>query len=777
MNILFLTLGNVTDLSSNEIYPDLLRELHKKHHNVYVACGREKRQGLPTELSEECGIHVLRVRIGNITRTNLIEKGISTLTVEHCFRTAIDRYFKNIRFDLVTYSTPPITFSSLIRYLKHRDGARTYLMLKDIFPQNAVDLGMFGEKSLICRYFRHRERALYSNSDKIGCMSAANVRYLLEHNPGIDPSSVEIFPNALEIHPQLQPDPAGLREKFGIPKDSLILLFGGNLGKPQGIDFLISCLKKEKNRQEIFFVIAGSGTEYDKLNDAIADEKLTNTRLLARMSSEDYNALTAACDVGLIVLDHRFTIPNYPSRILPYMHEGKPILAATDRATDLKETIEDGGFGWWCPSDDTEAFDRLISQILLHRAQLPELGAKGRAYLEAHFNISHCADTLCNALRKKTLIVSQCFYPSVNRGGPAVSVTNLAAALAVRTEVSVLTASYESGSGVAYNGVHEGKNRLFDCDVYYESSLKSKKLQQIMELRNPDCIYISSLFSAHYTLPALRYARKHRLTTVLAPRGELQEEAIRQKKLKKSVYLAFLKLTGLLRGVRFHSTSTDETEQIRKRFPKAIIYEAQNLPRHLKTSSRTKEKAPDTLRAVSVCRVHPIKGLDIALKALSSVTAKVAYDIYGPFEDESFLAKCRSIAQSLPENITVRFCGAISAEKLPQIYADSDVFLLPTKTENFGNAIVEAMLCGLPAIISNGTPWKALAEHEAGENADTVKQYSAAINRFAAMTEDEWKHSSENASAYIESCLNTEETMRTYLQMIGGSDEASLCAD
>lgn len=777
MNILFLTLGNVTDLSANEIYPDLLREFHKNHHNVYVACGREKRHDLPTELCEECGIHVLRVRIGNITKTNLIEKGISTMTVEHCFRKAIDRYLKDVRFDLVMYSTPPITFSSLIRYLKSRDGAKTYLMLKDIFPQNAVDLGMFSTKSPIYCYFRHRERALYKNSDHIGCMSPANVDYLTAHNPQIDPAVVELCPNALEVRERQRHDTVQLREKYGIPEDRLVFLFGGNLGKPQGIDFLISCLKKEKDRQDVFFVIAGSGTEYGKLEAAVADSHLTNVLLLPRMSSEEYNALTAVCDVGLIVLDHRFTIPNYPSRILPYMQESKPILAATDRATDLKKTIEEGGFGWWCPSDDPDAFDALIDTVLSQRAHLPELGAEGRAFLEQHFDVSRCVKTICSHFSHRALIVSQCFYPSVNRGGPATSVTNLAKALSRCMEVSVLTASYESGSKVTFDRIHEGKNRLFGCDVYYEQSKKSAVLTKIMEDCAPSSIYISSLFSAEYTIPALRYAKKHRLTAVLAPRGELQKEALNRKKLRKLGYLAYLKFFGLTRQVCFHATSAEESERIRMTFPKAEIFEAQNLPRQFSAIQRTRKKEPGKLCAVAVCRVHPIKGLDVAIEALRSVNADVSFDIYGPSEDENYQWQCVSLAKTLPENVSVRFCGAARPEELPGIYAGADVFLLPTKTENFGNAIVEAMLCGVPTVISNGTPWKELAAHSAGENADSIEQYTAAINRFAAMPESEWKLWSQGASEYIYSNLHIDETMRTYLRMFGGSDEASLCLD
>lgn len=786
MNILFLTLGNVSDLSANEIYPDLLRELHKHQHQVYVACGREKRQNLPTELSEQCGIHILRVRIGNMTKTNLIEKGISTLTVENCFRRAIDRYLHGIRFDLILYSTPPITFSSLIAYLKRRDGARTYLMLKDIFPQNAVDLEMFSTKSPIYHYFRSRERALYRTSDCIGCMSPANARYVTAHNPQVEPSKVVLCPNALELRPRLDVDTAAIRNRYNIPQDCLIFLFGGNLGKPQGIDFLISCIKQEKDRKDVFFVIAGAGTEFEKLQAALSAEELQNARLLERLSTEDYNALTSACDVGLIFLDSRFTIPNYPSRLLPYLQEGKPILAATDRVTDIRETVEDGKLGWWCPSDDPAAFHRTVETVVSNREMLDTFGKNGRAYLERHFDVRDCCAQILSAVngvgdtttrKRRVLLVSQCFYPSVNRGGPAVSVTNLAKSISSQFDVSVLTAAYESGTEEAFENILPGKNRLFDCDVYYEASKNPARLTELMQQAAPQTVYISSLFSAEYTLPALRYAKKHRIPAVLAPRGELQAEAISVKQYKKRPYLAFLKLSGLTKDVCFHATSTEEAERIRRYFPKAKLVIAQNLHRPMRLADRVRRKMPGCLRAVAVCRIHPIKGIDRAIEALRGVNGLVQYDIYGPTEDTEFQWKCLAAAKDLPENITVRFCGTVQPDALPAILADADVFLLPTKSENFGNAIVEAMVSGCPPIISNGTPWRDLAAHHAGANADTVADYTAALRSFAEMDELEWRQYSDGVRAYAAEKLHTDKTTATYVSMLGGTDEASVCSD
>lgn len=186
MNIVFLSIGGLQDLGENTVYPDLLRHFRDQGHSVYVVCQRERRSGLPTEMNIEHGMKVLRVKTGNITKTGRIEKGISTFFIGMQFKKAIQEYFGDVKFDLVLYSTPPITVTKTVAFLKKRDGAASYLMLKDIFPQNACDIGLLkktGWTAVIYRYFRRKEKQLYLISDYIGCMSQANVDFLLKHNP------------------------------------------------------------------------------------------------------------------------------------------------------------------------------------------------------------------------------------------------------------------------------------------------------------------------------------------------------------------------------------------------------------------------------------------------------------------------------------------------------------------------------------------------------------------------------------------------------------------
>lgn len=388
MNIIFLTLLDFKSFDEHNIYCDLLREFSRHGHDVYCISPAERRTGVQTHLEEDG--RLLKLRIGNTQKTNVVEKGISTMMIERQFVGAIRKYFSHVRFDLVLYSTPPITLADAIRYIKKRDGAKTYLLLKDIFPQNAVDLGLMtkcGPMGLVYRYFRAKEKRLYQLSDRIGCMSQANVDYLLRHEPYLPAERVEVCPNSIEVQQILLSEEQKLRmrQKYAIPTDKKVFVYGGNLGKPQAIPFIIQCLQAMKDDEEAFFLIVGDGTEYGKLEAYVNGERPRNVKLMKQLPKDDYDRMVAACDVGLIFLDHRFTTPNFPSRLLAYMQAGLPVLVCTDPCTDIGKIAVEGGFGWWCESNDVAGFQRLVRQACTAGDSMRQNEA---VYLQEHYSVA-----------------------------------------------------------------------------------------------------------------------------------------------------------------------------------------------------------------------------------------------------------------------------------------------------------------------------------------------------------------------------------------------------
>lgn len=391
MRILFLSISSaISNLSNRGIYPDLLRKFAQEGHYIFIVAPAERRQQTKTTLSKKENVTTLLVQSLNITKTNLIEKGVSTLLIEVLFSRAIRKYLKNIPFDLILYATPPISFNGLIRKLKKMHRASTYLLLKDIFPQNAIDLGMLSRQNPLHHYFRKKETALYEVSDFIGCMSPANVKYLLTNNHEISPNKIEVCPNSIApVSLENYPSPKQLRDKYGLPEDKVICIYGGNLGKPQGIDFLLEVLNHNKNRNDVFFVIAGAGTDASKIKTYLDKEAPANVMFKPQLPRLEFDELLYACDIGLIFLDKHYTIPNYPSRLLNYLEFKKPVLMAIDRNTDVGTIAEENNYGFWVESGELQKFNQKLNALINNQDLRSKMGSNGYHYLLNNYTVDH----------------------------------------------------------------------------------------------------------------------------------------------------------------------------------------------------------------------------------------------------------------------------------------------------------------------------------------------------------------------------------------------------
>lgn len=399
-------------MTAGSVHVDIVKEIASRGHKVYVACANSASECGDTSIEQYDDVTLLRIKTGAVKKnTNLIKKGISTIRLENTYINALKKCLSDVKFDLVLYHTPPVTFEKVVKFIKHRDGAASYLLLKDIFPQNAVDLGMMSKKGLkgiVYKYFRRKEKNLYAVSDYIGCMSPANVSYLINHNPDYPADRVEVAPNSIRLNAEClnmseaeerakyHTERNYIRSKYRLPQDLPIFVYGGNLGKPQGIDFLIRCLDANKERKDCMFLVVGSGSEYNKLQSWIEGEKYSegamnfhpvSVKLMKSLPKEDYDMLVRSCDVGMIFLDHRFKIPNYPSRLLSYLQSKMPVICATDPNTDIGSIADANGYGYWCESIKPEDFTAMVDKML--HSDMRKMGQRGYDYLCKNYLAEH----------------------------------------------------------------------------------------------------------------------------------------------------------------------------------------------------------------------------------------------------------------------------------------------------------------------------------------------------------------------------------------------------
>ncbi|WP_187477632.1 glycosyltransferase family 4 protein [Amniculibacterium sp. G2-70] len=398
MRILFLTLVGIKTVEERGIYQDLLRKFRNEGHDVTIVTPVERRLGISTNFKRKDGVSILQVKTFNIQKTNVVEKGIGTLAIEYQYLTAIKKYLSDVKFDLVLYSTPPITFVKVIEFFKKRDHAYCYLLLKDIFPQNAIDMKMLKAGGFIHKQFVKKEKKLYQVSDTIGCMSPANVDFIIKHNPEVNPQKVEVNPNTIEpiTINYTEDDKSSIRIKYGIPTDKKVLVYGGNLGKPQGLSFLLETIEATK-QQELFFLIVGDGTEYFRIKTWFENNKPSNAKLLQKLPKVDYDKLLAACDVGLIFLDKNFIIPNFPSRLLSYLEMKMPILAATDPNTDIGEIIEANNCGFKVLAGNQNDMQTKLNMLL--KSSLDILAENGNILLQENYTVDKSYDLIINKLK------------------------------------------------------------------------------------------------------------------------------------------------------------------------------------------------------------------------------------------------------------------------------------------------------------------------------------------------------------------------------------------
>lgn len=398
MRILYIATSFPEPNKGATIYTDLAEALHESGHEITVAVSEQAKNKKATGMKLERGFNVLRIVTGNYYDVSLIEKGITTLKIPFLMRKGISKYLGDNEFDMILFEAPPVTNAGLVAWAKKKFNCLAYLMLKDIFPQNAVDIGIMKNKGLIFRYFTAKERKLYETADYIGCMSKANKEYVIRNNLWIDSDRVELFPNTKKIVPDIANIRGETRRQYNIPDNSCVFLFGGNMGKPQYVELLCEAIKKCRNNNDIFFLFVGRGTERYRIEQTIKESHIENALVFENLPRYEYEQLTKECDVGLVILDPRFTIPNYPSRILSYMEYAKPVLAATDKVSDIKELISEADCGEWVWSGDTKGFIEKIKEMATSK-DLSVMGRNGRKYLEDNLKIEDSVDILVSKIK------------------------------------------------------------------------------------------------------------------------------------------------------------------------------------------------------------------------------------------------------------------------------------------------------------------------------------------------------------------------------------------
>jgi glycosyltransferase involved in cell wall biosynthesis len=388
MRITILTVCFPPDIISGaKLIYDLATEMSRQGNQVtVVTLDHTLRTAL--EVSKEENVTVVRVRTGKIRHASRIMRAVTEIRLSGTIWNAARCFFETHPCDLVVCYTPTIFWSGLVEKLKTINGCGSYLVLRDIFPQWAVDAGLLSKYGLAYWYFRRQELRLYRTVDVIGVESAGNLEYF--SSPPLRGRYVaEILLNwtKVEERPHAR---SGLRVKWGL-QDKVIFMYGGNFGVAQDMDNILRLAANLKNERSIVFLLVGEGSESERIRQEIERQGMGNILLHPAVSQKEYMEILEDCDVGLITLRRNLKTYNLPGKMLGYLELKKPILASVNPGNDLSAIIRDYNIGLACINGEDAVFRQHALQLAYDRDLRRSMGMNAHTLLEEKFNVSGAA--------------------------------------------------------------------------------------------------------------------------------------------------------------------------------------------------------------------------------------------------------------------------------------------------------------------------------------------------------------------------------------------------
>ncbi|MDP1706368.1 MAG: glycosyltransferase family 4 protein [bacterium] len=375
--------------SASHLMSELANGLKKRGHNVFVATAyprhylveKSSQEDFPV-LADENGIKVLRIKILPNHKVSFFVRGLSQLTLPWLFSRAIR---KNIpeKIDSVFVYSPPLPMGLVGIMVKKRFGAKLILNLQDIFPQNAIDLGILKNR-LIISFFEKLEKRIYRQADLITFNSEGGRRFLIEKKGILENRIITLF-NWVDLNPY---DDLGcdisFRKQWGLD-GKFVFLFAGIMGPAQGLDFIVEVAKSIVDLKEAVFLLVGEGMEKEKTRKMAEKYNLSNIIFKPFVSKEEYPCLVKAADVGLVCLSIKNKTPFLPGKFLGYLAAQKPVLAFLNKESDGFSLIDEAICGRAVLAGNKEEAVLAIRQFIEDQKRTTSLGINGRRYLESHF--------------------------------------------------------------------------------------------------------------------------------------------------------------------------------------------------------------------------------------------------------------------------------------------------------------------------------------------------------------------------------------------------------
>lgn len=370
---------------------DLARSLAGMGHDCMVATP-DANLRLPFEVDDIDGFTLLRVRSGPLKRINLVRRAINEILLSaRMWRGYKASPLAARGCDGVVFYSPTIFLGRFASRIKALHGCPSYLILRDIFPDWAVDLGVMrkGPHYWIFRWFAQYQ---YSVADTIAVESPKNKCYF-----DAEFRKVEVLHNWIDLQKRTPPNYKLPQELYG----KTILVYAGNIGVAQDMDNLIRLGQRLSSKPECVILLVGSGSERDRLGVIVRDRNLRNVVFHSEIAADQLRGLLHQCHVGLISLDKRLRTHNIPGKLLSYLEAGLPVLASVNVGNDLKDVVELAGAGIVVWNGDDEALEAAARRMVDDSHERDRMASAARRLCETQFSSTGAANQILNRLNSQ----------------------------------------------------------------------------------------------------------------------------------------------------------------------------------------------------------------------------------------------------------------------------------------------------------------------------------------------------------------------------------------
>lgn len=361
----------------------------------------------------------------------------------------------------------------------------------------------------------------------------------------------------------------------------------------------------------------------------------------------------------------------------------------------------------------------------------------------------------------KLFITYEYFLPAYKAGGPVQSLANLVTNYS-NSDIHIYCRNTDLDGTVLDVNANQWVQFNNHTKVFYVSGNSKTSVYDLLTEVEPDVIFINGIFSPAFNLKPMLWSGD--ANKVVSVRGMLHPGALTQKSLKKKIYLTAYKLLGLHKKCIFHATTQEEKQYVIDTFGSRVkVYVAPNFPNVLGKLPATK-KEEGKLKLITIALISPMKNIKLVLDALANCKSEIVYDIYGPIKDAAYWQECQTAIATLPSNVKVQYHGAVTPDKIQATLADNHCMIQPSKSENFGHAIYEALAAGKPVITSHYTPWNNLEEANAGYNVDikNVHTITDAIEKMASLDNEAYTASCNAAAQYAAKSIDVASVKKEY---------------